>query len=119
MTNLTIKDVEFHFRARAGAAPLKPGVRILGLTATPYFRARAGAAPLKLSARRQPRACKPNFRARAGAAPLKHFGAVDAHAPSGWYFRARAGAAPLKPSRGRLPCRPSLGISAPARARPR
>ena len=60
------------FRARAGAAPLKPKVgtavaEFLDLT----FRARAGAAPLKRCAKILAHDQLAAFRARAGAAPLK------------------------------------------------
>ena len=81
------------FRARAGAAPLKPTPRADLVPEEAAFRARAGAAPLKLDCGREfPREAAA-FRARAGATPLK----------------------PRKPIRGRR----AGQHSAPARARPR
>ena len=83
-----------------------------------YFRARAGAAPLKPVSAPAARHFAPDFRARAGAAPLKPFRRCFDQIRED-HFRARAGAAPLKHS-GTIAVRDTeLQISAPARARPR
>ena len=108
------------FRARAGAAPLKPvfepALKCMhwfiprprgrgpveatpqlngGQTILPAFRARAGAAPLKLRGGDGLLLVAFPFRARAGAAPLKHCARAHRHTKAA-SFRARAGAAPLK-----------------------
>ena len=132
------------FRARAGAAPLKPDRPASAeLGDGVPFRARAGAAPLKQQrlgwapvinhAIPRPPGRGPveaavrsahlavamlPFRARAGAAPLKPCRSpppLSQMSP----FRARAGAAPLKQA---CPLRAQfrqIVHSAPARARPR
>src|SRR5205085_388061 len=65
-----------HFRARAGAAPLKRLRSVVTLLGAINFRARAGAAPLKLTEPTDRERIERHFRARAGAAPLKHRMAV-------------------------------------------